>query len=181
MGLVLLVLVASHALAQPAPRTIELPPTPPVEVEYDRTAPFARYRVFNWAPDLEALKNATNHKLLVAAVERTLAARGMTKAPAGAPADVFVSFYARPVGKLKPQTTEKTAPNRDPAKQGVVTTIERERVGALAIEFIDGISRQMVWRAMGTQMLGTQTESAEQIERYVTSLLEKYPPSPSTP
>ncbi len=130
---------------------------------------------------MEALKNPTNHRLLVSAVERVLGTKGMTKAGPGTPADVLVSVYARPLGKLKPQTAERTSATRDPSKQGLVTTIERERVGALAIELLDAISRRMVWRAMGTQMLGSQTATAEQIDGYVVALLANYPPAPPTP
>lgn len=172
---------ATVALGQTSRPAESLPSTPPIDVEFDRNAPFPRYRSFAWAPDLEPLKNSTNHRLLVSAVERVLGAKGMTKASPGQPPDVLVSFYAKPVGKLKAQTAERSAATRDPSTQSIVTTMERERLGTLAIELIDGISRHTVWRAMGTQMLGSQTETAEQVDGYAAALLASYPPDPSKP
>jgi hypothetical protein len=175
-------LVAPSAASAQAPPPASAPfPSAAVEVEFDHAAAFPRYRSFDWAPDLEPLKNATNHRLLVSAVERALLAKGLTKAAAGQPPDALINFYARALGQLKPSTNETTAATRDPSKHGVVTTIARERVGTLAIELLDGISRQMVWRAMGSHMLGAQTETADQIDGYVTTLLASYPPDPLRP
>jgi hypothetical protein len=179
----------SAPTSAPAPPTAQAPVPPSAapyasakpEVEYDRNAEFARYRSFDWVTDLQPLKNATNHRLLVSAIERALTAKGLSKAEPGRPADVLVNFYSRTEGKLKGTTAEKGAATRDPSTQSVVTTFERERLGMLAIELLDGISRNMVWRAMGSQMLGSQTETAERIDGYVATLLASYPPAPPKP
>ena len=174
--------VAPGATSAQAPPPASAPfPSAAVEVEFDRAAAFPRYKSFGWVPDLEPLKNATNHRLLVSAVERALLAKGLAKAPAGQPPDVLVNFYARALGQLKSSTSETPAATRDPSRQSVVTTIARERVGTLAIELLDGISRQMVWRAMGSHMLGAQKETADQIDGYVATLLASYPPDTSRP
>lgn len=179
----------SAPTSAPAPPTAQAPVPPPAapyasakpEVEYDQNAEFARYGSFGWVTDLQPLKNATNHRLLVSAIERALTAKGLSKAEPGRPADVLVNFYSRTEGKLKGTTAEKGAATRDPSTQSVVTTFERERLGMLAIELLDGISRNMVWRAMGSQMLGSQTETAERIDGYVSTLLASYPPAPPQP
>lgn len=197
MGTVGAVSAAAQAPPLPAPTVAPTPPaaqtpTPPPpapapyasakpEVEYDPNAAFARYGSFGWVTDLQPLKNATNHRLLVSAIERALTAKGLSKAEPGRPADVLVNFYSRTEGKLKGTTAEKGAATRDPSTQSVVTTFERERLGMLAIELLDGISRIMVWRAMGSQMLGSQTETAERIDGYVSTLLASYPPAPPKP
>jgi hypothetical protein len=151
------------------------------EVEFDPSAAFPRYKTFDWVPDLQPLKNSTNHQLLVSAIERALTTKGLSKASPGRPADVLVNVYARAEGRLKGTTSEKSAATRDPSSQSVVTTFERERLGVLAIELIDGISRNMVWRAMATQMLGSHTETAERIDGHVATLLASYPPTAPKP
>jgi hypothetical protein len=177
----LLPLLFALALATGATRAQPAPGTPPadgvVEVEFDRGTDFGRFRTFAWSPDLQPAKNETFHRLIVGAVERELVKRGLAKAdrPVQSPTQLLVTYWTQADVRIKGSTSEKASP-MGPDQRSIVTTFERERIGRLGIELLDGISRATLWRARGSGLVESTAETGARIEASVGRLLADFPP-----
>ena len=146
---------------------------PEIDRFVDPAADFARYKTFSWAPDLVPAKRETFHKLILSAVERALMAKGYTKVTTGR-SDLQVTYWTARDTKLKGSTSTPISPAK-PSDQQVVTEFGREDEGTLAIELLDGVSRQTVWRAKTHAVLGSRAETAAAIDPLVGRMLESIP------
>ena len=105
--------------------------------------------------------------LITAAIDRELAARGLTKVTSGR-SDVVVSYNA--LGRSELDVKAK------PEKDGT----ERElSVATLAVELRDGVSRQPLFRARVNTPIEKDPATVEAtIDAAVAAIFDKYPGSP---
>ena len=169
VSLVALVPTALPAQSRPSP--------PPVEVDYDKTADFGLYKTYAWVPFQEPAKNPANHIRIMRAVERELEAKGLTKADPPHGADLFIHYQGRVDKQTRSTPTVKDSVWQ-PSNPTFIVNFDRIEVGTLIVELWDGKSKDMVWKAKGSEMLRRADQTPEQIDAMVTMLLAGYPPKP---
>jgi hypothetical protein len=130
-----------------------------VESEFDKKANFAALHTYTWSGGAPAL-NAEAHRLVVAAFEKEMAARGFKQVASGA--DVTLSYYnvtSNDVDLKKLEEIEK-------AGGGTAPTIMRAR---MLIVMRSAASHQQLWSAITrehvepTQLAATVTRVAERL------------------
>ena len=106
--------------------------------------------------------------LITAAVERELAARGITKVTAGR-SDVLVSYSA--LGRSEVDT-KAAAPKKD-------GTEREQSIGTLTVDLRDAVSRELLFRArMETPIERDPATIEKAIDAAVAAIFEKYPGPP---
>jgi hypothetical protein len=160
----------------------------PVQVEFDETADFSRYRTWNWLPyEAPNVRTAAGdpeilYARLAEAVEAELAARGLVRVD-GTP-DVFVGY--RLLVHRREVTYTETLPTRTLSTYSnlsgtytVQPTEQRVRVhetGDLVIGFIDCRGGRLVWA--GAMERPTPDRFEPHLKDAVVRVLEGYPPPP---
>ncbi len=150
-------------------------------VDFDRTADFSKYRTFKWLEGGGVPENSIVAKRFEAAIERQLAARGLTRAD---PADLLVSLQAH-------RRTETVYYQEANAGWGwgygpgwwhghlVYWHPEEIPVGTLVVDLVDAKSNQLVWRGIARRVLDP-TASIEEKERNAdetaVQLFQNFPP-----
>ena len=146
-----------------------------VNVDYDKTIDFTRYKTFGWLDGTPA-SNPFAEERIRQAVEAQLAAKGLTKA--AGPADIYVASHAT-TGNQTHITVDnyRTGPYR---WGGGVTTggdVMNVPLGTLTIDLVDGKSKDLVWRAMATEILSNKPETNQKkIDKVTKKIFKKYPP-----
>jgi len=130
---------------------------PTVRVDFDKDAPFERYRTFNFQTPLGIGESAVTG-YLVSATRRELEARGMRFDESNA--DLRVNLN----GRLSEQG--------NPARAAAPNTI-----GTIEIDLIDVSSRKLVWESVITEVVTDQvlTELQPAIDRIVAAAFARYP------
>ena len=136
-----------------------------VKVIETRPAALAKVKTYVWTVGRPAFDKKTD-ALIVAAVDRELAARGLTKLPAG-PSDVSVTYAS--VGRTDVDV-------KNPAKDGASREMA---VGTLVVDLNDPSSRQLLFRVRLDTPIDTDPATLEAtINTAVAAMFEKYPPPP---
>ena len=132
------------------------PSGPEVRVEFDRDAPFERYRTFNFQTPLGIGDGAVT-RYLVSATRRELEALGLRFEEANA--DLRVNFN----GRLSEQ---HGAPEAAP-----------HTIGTIEIDLVDVSTRQLVWESVVTEVVSDQVLTGLQpaIDRIVAAAFARYP------
>jgi hypothetical protein len=155
-----------------------------VDVDYDKTVDFAKYKTFAWVPFQEPLPGQVNNIRLTRAIESGLTAKGLAKSPSAATTDLYVHFQ----GKVEKKDVQSTSNLSDtpwqatPDQQWKISfDLKRAEIGTLVIELWDGQTKDIVWRAKGSEMIGSPDQAEDQINQIVAKLLSAYPPKPAAP
>lgn len=177
MILPMLTLILGLGAPAEGPKTLT---EPGVEVEFDKDVDFSRYKTFAWVPHQEPASNPANHIRITRAVERELQAKGLAKAEAAAPADVYVYYQGRIEKKVQSTSGPTESPwKTTPDQQWKVSfDIKRAQVGTLVLELLDGQKKDVVWRGKGSELIRSPDEAEELINSAVNRLLAAYPPKP---
>jgi hypothetical protein len=134
-----------------------------VTVEAEKNVDFSKFKSYSWTKGQPSLARAIDERI-TSAVDRELAALGMTKAASG-PGDVMVAYYsvtrtdvnlkAKPDGKgLQPQYS----------------------VGTLMVALLDKDSRKRLLRLRVDKPIDTDTTQLDAvIDSAVAELFTKYP------
>lgn len=134
-----------------------------VTVTAEKNVDFAKFKTYTWTEGRPSPDKTTNGQI-IAAVDRELAALGMTKA-ASAPGDVLVTYYS----------TARTDVdvNAKPDAKG----LRPERsVGTLVVGLLDPATRQPVLRLRADKPVEPGAGGVEAaINSAVTELFTKYP------
>lgn len=153
-----------------------------VVTEHSADTDFSQYQTYRWLTDdliliqsgtgNEAIRNVENEKLIRAAVERELAAKGLEKAE-GADAQLVVAFT---VGtKVRYKIQGGGASSLD------VVTKDSETVtrGRLTLYIFDSVSEQQIWEAWTQKDLSREESPESVINAATAALMAKFPhPSP---
>ena len=135
-----------------------------VESEFDKKANFAALHTYTWSGGAPAL-NAEAHRLVVAAFEKEMAARGFKQVASGA--DVTLSYYnvtSNDVDLKKLEEIEK-------AGGGTAPTIMRAR---MLIVMRSAASHQQLWSAITREHV-EPTQLAATVARVAERLFATYP------
>jgi len=159
-----------------------------VRVDYDATAPFARYRTyaFQQPPGTQGAGYTEAFSLqLQDAARRELDARGLRYAESSP--DLLVGFDAQIHEKMRSAPVAYGAPGSAGYRMGHYATwpgygqgsaTMSYTVGTLHVDLVDVASKQLVWEGVVTGIVTDSTLAARQpaIDRAVAAALAKYPP-----
>ena len=143
-----------------------------VNYDYDRNANWSAYRTYTWVDGPTQADNL-NHARIVAAVDRQLAAKGLTPVDRTGNPDVLVVYRVGMHQDLEVNGYD----NRGPGWAGwgggpISARLERVSVGALVVGMLDAKTRSMVWRSTASKDLDLG-QSPEKWERNLNKAVEK--------
>ncbi len=137
-----------------------------VTVKTVEPAALAKARTYVWTPSRPTFDKDTD-RLIVAAVDRELAARGFTKLASG-PSDVVVMYDA--LGRTDLDVKAKTSTDG---------TLPEISVGTLVVELSNPANKQVLFNVrMDTPIERNRATIGATIDAAVKAMFEKYP-SPS--
>ena len=156
-------------------------PGPQVRVEFDKDAPFERYRTFNFQTPL-GIGDGPVTRYLVSATRRELESRGLRFDEGNA--DLRVNFNGRlserqgaalsvpPVGINSHRQGQYASTSGYPALEAAPFTI-----GTIEIDLFDVTTRKAVWESVVTEVVSDQvlTELQPAIDRIVAAAFARYP------
>ena len=138
-------------------------------VEYDHQADFSRYKTWSWHEGGTAAMNPVTDKAIRDAIEKTLAARGLSRVDAGA--TVFVVYHASRTTQIETVTSRSASP----APPSGILYFQK---GSLVVDLVDPASGKVVWRGQAAAVLRYgPKEIAAQVDAAVAELLGGFPPS----
>ena len=168
-----------------------------VSTDYDKATSFASYRTYDWyqaeptgeRPAAAGTYDTFADRRIRAALERNLAAKGLTRATTAPDLKVAYDITIKP--EERPDPTYAFAPgfgygysywygyrynygfNR--FGPGAVNTTQYN-VGTVIIDLVDAKANELLWRGVGESVVdpGAVTETA--INEIVDGILAKYPP-----
>jgi hypothetical protein len=145
-------------------------------VDYDRSIDFSRYRTYGWLRS--RIGNDILERRLTAAIDRGLAARGLTRSDTP---DLYVAMHGR-LSKEVQYRAFDTGWGYGWRRWGAgPTTVRRQEVpvGTLVVDLVDAGDKELIWRGTARSAIDT-TASAEKREEAVQEAVEKllaaYPP-----
>jgi hypothetical protein len=134
-----------------------------VTVTASKPAELSKARTYQWTEKLPAL-NKTANDLIVAAVERELSARGLTKVTSGR-SDTIVSYAS----VTRNDVDLKSKPSAD-------GSLREFRVGTLVLDLRDGAARESLFRVRMDKPIETDSATlAATINGAVAEMFGKYP------
>jgi uncharacterized protein DUF4136 len=138
-------------------------------VEHDHEVDFSRYKTWRWHEGGTAAMNPVTDKAIRHAIEKELAARGLSRVDANA--TLFVVYHAS-------RTTQIDLVPLNSASPAPPSGIRYAQKGSLVIDLQDAASGKLVWRgqAAGILRYGPK-EIAAQVDAAMDELLARFPPS----
>jgi hypothetical protein len=135
----------------------------------DKTADFSKFKTYEWGPGHKALDPAWD-KSIVAAIEKALAEKGLKP---GAPADVVVEYHA----VQREDVDLRSFDNKAPAQGAERATATMVKVGTLAVDLRERVSRKVLWRVAAERALPSTAAADREaiVAKIVAALFEKYP------
>jgi Domain of unknown function (DUF4136) len=159
-----------------------------VRYNFDKDTDFSKFKTYKWVSLKDAAKvNDILDKEIKAAIEKDLAAKGLTKVDAD-PADLYVAYQAA-VGQEKQFTSYGTDWGYGPGwyrggwygPTSTTTTGQTSTIyiGQLALDMYDPANHDLVWRGVASKTIDPNAKPEKQqknITKAVNKLLKKYPP-----
>ena len=160
-----------------------------VNTDFDPAIDFSRYKTYSWNDD-RPVRNQLTDQRIVAAIDRQLQAKGLTKADSGA-GDLIVSYRA----KVDTSSQATTYIESDPSWGGwrwggggiqtatAQTTYSQMRTGSVIVGLMDRAKNMLVWRGVAsTEIHQQQTpeERTQRIDAAMQKLFANYPPRATT-
>lgn len=141
-----------------------------VVIEYNKKTDLTKYKTYSWGPGHSALLPAAD-KAIIAAVEKQLAANGMTKAATGA-GDLVVRYHSVERADVDLSTFDPKPPA--PGEQR--TMAQTVSVGTLMVDLVDPVSQKLLWRGRIEGAISHDLPTLEQqLDKAVPRLFEKFP------
>ncbi len=154
-----------------------------VRTQYDPTAEYPRYRSYAWlatAPGVEqaaAVRDPAVRALVIGAVDRELARKGLARTTPDAGPDFLVSV----VGLSRDRVEVREygyAPSYlvGPGWAAPVAEVARYTEGTLLLDFVDAGTRRLFWRGTAAGALDATTDLQRTVDDAVRRMLEAFPP-----
>ena len=145
-----------------------------ITTEFDETVDFSRYKTFairegQLRSPNPALNSELTKKRVEAAIERALAAKGLTKTTGSSDLNVFYTLGS--IGRVETETY--------PAGwRGLGTRVAKVPYaeGNLVIDLRDPTTRSLVWRGIATEEQRNAAKLAGKLDDMVKKCIAKYPP-----
>jgi hypothetical protein len=162
--------------------------------DFDLNAKFGDYKTYAWAPEpnTQTFGTPAIDQAIRAAVDKELAARGLTNAQGKTP-DFYVVYHVTSVQKTDVRHYTDwgygTAYRSGygfytgwPGNPATYVAVDQYKVGALILDFVDVRRQQLVWRGVASSVIGDKAEeNAAKADQAVHLLLAKYPPQTPPP
>ena len=147
-----------------------------VQVGSDRTIDITKYKTYAWAKGA-SMSNPLIHQIVVDAVDRSMAAKGLIKVDANAEVNVVV--WAATESDL-----HISYPSWHPSLNSVATGIAvgsqtwPVTKGTLVVDLIDATTRNSIWRGQATDTLehgptGNMAKDAKSVEKKIRKAVDK--------
>src|SRR5262245_9686503 len=153
-----------------------------VKANYNPATPFAKYQTYAWLPNrdkgqtADLMRGSPTEQRLQSDVDRSLAAKGITRAAPGQQPDFLIAYHVVSQEKLN---VEDWGYGGGWAGWGLGgPDVYSYRQGTLILDFVDPQTRQAFWRGYASDVMGEPGTAAAQVDKAVTKMLAKYPPSP---
>lgn len=165
-----------------------------VHQDYDPSADFAAYQTYAWSTQQQSptgdprLDNDLTVQRIRGAVDAELAARGFRQVDADA-AGFLIAYYATIGQKVDVYPTTTTlgygwGPYYHGGYYGTTMTttdVYEYEEGTLILDFIDGKTKNLVWRGTGKKALASTPAPPEEQERRLravaSQILAQFPPN----
>lgn len=149
-----------------------------VRLNWDHNTDFSTLKTYGWMSTQQPIPNEANHIRLMEAIEKEVERKGLQKAAFGDPQVLLL--YRAGIQQEVGAKSYQTVSSFDPTAVKTMMDFHREKKGTLTIEMYDGKTRQIIWRAEGTNVLPRPDKMEKAISKAVFSLIRHYPPG-STP
>jgi hypothetical protein len=164
-----------------------------VQTDYDHQADFGSYSTFAWYQTTEQDRGPTNGPNQMVdgrirrAITENLRAKGFSPIE-GNKADLLVTYYTSLNSQMRFHTTgwgygygwgwgPYWTFGYGFWPGWTHTTVHSYHEGTVIIDIIDREKSQLVWRGVGTAVLGKKSHSDEKIEQSMTRILGSFPPA----
>jgi len=160
-----------------------------VKTDFDPEYDFSTFKTYRWAsakelnPNDELAQHPLIQKRVMAAVDKTLTAKGMQKVESG-DADVVVVAHAE--SKERMQVTQTGGGYYHPwynpwwGPYGGSTYVSYYEQGTLVLDIVSWKTKELAWRGMGTSILKDYSDSEEMqkdLDVMVAKIMADYPPA----
>ena len=143
-----------------------------VNVDFDHSARFAQFRTYAWTPGTPA-ENPLAENRIRAAVGSQLAVHGFTLSPTP---DVFVATIV--VTQEHPELVANGFGGGLMFGGYATASVQTYETGTLIVDLYDARSKQLVWRATGTDTLNDKSnKNTAKMNKAVAKMFEQYPPT----
>lgn len=150
-----------------------------VNYNYDQTTDFSKFKTYKWAPVKGAKElDSLTDKNIIAAVDATLATKGLTKTDAEQ-ADLLVGYEVALDQEKQIDAWGGGVGWRFGGGMASATT-STINVGTLVLDMYDPATKQIVWRGTATKTLDPKKDPEkrqEALQKAMTKLLKNYPPA----
>lgn len=160
-----------------------------VNTQYDPTAKFAEYRTYAWITtppgDEQAppIRNPAVRALVVTAVDREMARKGLVLVTPDQDPDFLVSVLGYSRSRIEVQTygyAYAGAYVYGPWGPGAVavpaTDVSEYKDGTLLLDFVDAKTHKLVWRGVASDTVASDANVKDTIDNAARHLLDAYPP-----
>lgn len=148
-----------------------------VEVDYDKTTNFSKYKTYAWKPGAGTpAQNQLMNNRIIEAIEQQMASKGIVKVDPNDNPDLFV-FYHAAVDYETQLNTMSMGWGFGYYGGNATTYVEKIPVGTLLLEMGDPQVKKLVWRAQGKDTLSDKPEKVDKtIQKVVEKMFKKFPP-----
>lgn len=146
-----------------------------VSVDWDHSAGnFSQFKTYAWVKPTRPTPNPLMDQRIVAAIDSQLAAKGLKKVDDSP--DVLVTYGAG----ISQQTQAVATGTGGWRWGGGMATVNQyvTNVGTLVVDIDDGKTKQLLWRGAAKDTLSDKPDkNSQKIDKAVTKMFQKYPPS----
>ena len=150
-----------------------------INSDYDKNVDFSKYKTYAFhknGVDKVEISDLDKRRILKA-IDNQMAAKGFTKSETP---DLLVNIFTK--------EREEVSVNQfnsgwgygwgwNPFWGGNSTTVSRNTIGTLYIDFIDAKQKELIWQGEGQGSLTKDTNKKDEvIQEFVTKILSQYPP-----
>lgn len=150
-----------------------------VSYDYDRNADFSRLRTYAWVPGT-TLRDELNHKRVVAAIDRQLTAKGLTRVEADGHPDLLVAYHASFDRDLQVNASSSDWGGfRFSANRIGSARISEITIGTLIVDLVQAEGRTIIWRGIANKEIDPAADPDKRdrnINRAAEKLFKHYPP-----
>ena len=151
-----------------------------VNVNYMPGKDFSPYKTYKWVEIQGAEKpDAIVDGQIKAAIEKALAAKGITKAT-GDQADLFIGYQIAVNQERQWNTYSMGGPYRWGGGMGTATS-STIQIGTIALDMYDPAAKELVWKGQASKTLSGEKDPEKRqknIDKAMAKLLKDFPPKP---
>lgn len=142
----------------------------PTVVQHDKTVDFTAFHTYSYEAGHPAILKEVDARV-VAAIEKELATRGLTKAAAGK-GDVVVTYHS----VQRSDVNLSTFDNKQPAAGGERKAAQTLKIGTLAVDVTSAGTGKLAWRAKVDRVFsGDQAAQLKTVDDAVAAVFTVYP------